>query len=109
MRFCDVMRCKRMALGMSQAELAEVIGVSNSTISNLEVGKELSQSVFNNIKYGFERYISTLPKEEYLEMLLVSGALSLAYKEDQEKTDTLNYIMLNASKLAIEMNKRMFD
>lgn len=109
MRFCDVMRCKRMALGMSQAELAEVIGVSNSTISNLEVGKELSQSVFNNIKYGFEKYIQTLPKEKYLEMLVVYGALSLEYKEDQEKTDALNYIMLNASKLAIEMNKRMFD
>lgn len=109
MRFCDVMKCKRLALGMSQAELARIIGVSDGTISNMENGKELSQAVFNNIKYGFERYIQTLPKEKYLEMLLVSGALSLEYKEDHEKSEALNYIMLNASKLAIEIDRRMFD
>ena len=109
MRFCDVMKCKRQALGMSQEELANIIGVSKGTISNFEIGKEVSQIVFNNIKYGFDRYVETLPKERYLEMLLVSCALSLDYKEDREKVDTLNYIILNASKLSLEMNKRMFD
>lgn len=107
MKMHETIRCKRLALGLTQAEFGEIVGVSGATISAFELGKEVSQSVFNNIKYGLDRLIHELSSEEYQEMLLVSMAYGLAYESDQEKLKTLQYMTMAIGKLGIGLMKKV--
>lgn len=106
MKMHETIRCKRLALGLSQAEFGELVGVHGTTISAFENGKEVSKSVFNTIKYGLERYVNTLSAEEYQEMLLVSMAYGLAYESDQEKLRTLQYMTMAIGKLGVGLMKK---
>jgi transcriptional regulator with XRE-family HTH domain len=101
MKFCDVVRCKREALGMTQAQLAEVVGVSPQTISNFENGSDVSPAVFNSIRYGLEDICRNLSKEEYFEMQLLTSVMSLKYESEQRKLKTLQHIQVHAGKLAL--------
>ena len=42
MKLCDAYKCKRLALGMTQAEFGEIAGVAGTVISKFERGEELS-------------------------------------------------------------------
>lgn len=106
MKMHETIRCKRLALGLSQAEFGEIVGLSGATISTFENGKDVSKQVFNTIKYGLERHINTLSTEEYQEMLLVSMAYGLAYESDQEKLKTLQYMTMAIGKLGVGLMKK---
>jgi transcriptional regulator with XRE-family HTH domain len=81
MKMHDVLKCKRLALGLSQKELADMVGVSGSTISCFEAGEEVSALVYNGIKSTIDNCSKRLSKDEYLQMQIVAGAYSLAYKD----------------------------
>lgn len=108
MRYHETFKCKRQALGMSQKELAEMIDMSAATISRLENGEQLGEAVFNNIKYGFERYLATLDRETYLRFHIIWRVMQLGYDSDVERLLTLQNISLNCSKLSMEITKRLF-
>lgn len=54
-KIVDVIRNKRIALGLTQAEFAELIGTTGATISGFENGKEVSSPVFNMMHVVLKR------------------------------------------------------
>lgn len=107
MKTCDLIRCKRQALGMTQKELADIVGVSSNTISNFESGKEVSIPIFNGIKNGIEKAVSELNKEDYLKYSITYKAYKLDLESDAEKIKTLNYMLLDIAKLMLELNRNV--
>lgn len=101
MKMYEVCKCKRMALGMSQGELAELAGVSPSTISNFENGDVVSTSVLKNIKYSIDDHINRLDDIERNRVILVANALGLQYQIPQEQLRTLAYINQTNGKLSL--------
>lgn len=109
MKICDVIKCKRLALGMTQQEIADIVGVAATTISNFESGKEVSVPIFNGIKIGIENAIRELTREEYLQYSIVNHAYQLAYETDSEKLKTLDYMLLNIAKLNLELSNKTYE
>ena len=107
MKFYDVMKCKRMALGWSQKDLAEQVGVSSATISTFERGEPVSHLIENAIKRTIDDTIAALPWEKRSEVNLVSQSLGLAYQTPREKLASAMYINLAATHLGIELNKQL--
>lgn len=107
MKNYEVIKCKRQALGMTQAEFAERIGVSSATISNFEKGEEVSISVRNNIKYGIEALYRNLNRIEYHQALLISQALCLEYQTDEEKLKSLYYMNMVMGNLGINITNAL--
>jgi transcriptional regulator with XRE-family HTH domain len=104
---CDSIKCKRQALGMTQAELGTLLGVSAASISKFEKGEELSKTVFTTIRYGVDNYIKTLSTEKYIQVRILESAYSLDYISDEEKILTLNHLAIHANKLALTQMKKM--
>lgn len=95
-----------MALGMSQNELAQLAGVSTSTISNFETGEVVSTPILKSIKFSLDEYINRLDDIERLRVTLVSQAIGLQYQIPQEQLRTLAYIELTNGNLNLAiMNK----
>lgn len=105
MKLCDAYKCKRLALGMTQAQLAKIIGVSGGTISRFENGEELSEPVFNSIRCGVEEYFKSLDRETYMERRLLEAAYALEYQTPQEKLLTLNHMVIHIGKINMDLLK----
>lgn len=105
MRMYEIIETKRKALGLTQAEVAELAGVSASTISFYEQGKEVSTPVYMCIRNAIENAFRSLDKKEYLESMILMHALQLDKASDDEKSAILSYIILNASKVQLELSK----
>lgn len=99
MKLCESYKCKRLALGMTQAELAEIVGVSTITLSRFEKGEELSTRTFECIRRGVEDYIRSLEPNVYIETRLIEAALGLRYQRDDEKPYILSHMIIHAGKL----------
>ena len=109
MRLCEVIKYKRQALGMSQTEFGNSIGVSQNTISKFENGEVMSDTVFNKIRTGADDYLASLSRDKYLNVQIKWRALALDEMSDEEQLLTLQNITLNASKLSMEITKRMCE
>ena len=103
MKVCDMYRCKRVALGLTQAELAKIVGVSTNTIVNFESGKKMSEGVFNDIRNAVEGYFRALDKDEYFERRIFEGIYSLKYQDSVEKIKTLNHMTIHIAKLVTDL------
>ena len=103
MKLCDSYRCKRLALGMSQGELGELIGVTQNTISRFESGEEVSKPVFNAIRLGVENYITNLEREKYLRTRILEAVYSLEYQSEQEQLKTLSHMQVHMGKLSLDL------
>lgn len=108
MKLCDAYKCKRLALGLTQAEIANIIGVSNGTISRFENGELLSEAVFNSIRYGIENYFRSLSRDEYMERRLLEAAYALMYQSDEEKLLTLNHMAIHIGKLNMDLLRKVY-
>ena len=109
MRLCEMIKYKRQALGMSQAEFGNFIGVHQNTISKFENGEVMLDTTFNKIKTGVDDYLASLNRDEYLTVQIKWRALALDEMSDEEKLLTLQNITLNVTKLSIEITKRMCE
>lgn len=103
MRLCDAYKCKRLALGMTQAQLADLVGVSGGTISRFENGEMLSEPVFNQIRLGVENYFRSLDRLTYMERRLLEACYQLEYQTEQEKLLTLNHMAIHIGKLNMDL------
>lgn len=103
MRMHEVISLKRKALGLTQAELGSMAGVSSGTVSAYEEGKTTSEPVVRCIIRAIDDKMNSLSKEEYFEVMLTKSVLELPYVEGDEKRRTLSYIIKWASQLNIEM------
>lgn len=107
MKISDAIRCKRLALNMTQAELAKLLGVSAASISKFEKGEELSPLLYNTIRQGVDNYIKTFNPDKYIETRILEAAFCLEYKKGEEKLVTLNHMAIHINKLALETLKEM--
>lgn len=103
MRLCEAYKFKRQALGMTQAEVAQLCHVSAATISKFEKGDELSPTVFNNIKYGIESHIRNLEPNDYMRIRLIENALSLFDRTSEDQIFVLQHMMVHAGKLSMNL------
>lgn len=60
----DGLRTQRIVLGISQARLAELAGVSRPTIARLEAGQDVSLSNLNRISDALGMSLAILPKHQ---------------------------------------------
>lgn len=103
MKIGEQYKCKRLALGMTQADFADLCGVSSATISKFERGEFLSQELYVLIKETVERYIRGLDPDTYYEIRIVEAALSLQYKNRDQKLRTLSHLMVHVGKLNMDL------
>jgi transcriptional regulator with XRE-family HTH domain len=101
----EIIETKRMALGLTQGEVAELAGISKSTVSNFEQGKEVSKPIYTCIRSVIDNQFKSLDKKEYMEATILMHALQLRYASDGEKSAILSYITLHSSKLQLELSK----
>lgn len=107
MRMYKVMKTKREALGLTQAEVAELAGVSSSAVSNYEIGKDVSIPVATCIKAAIDSQFDNLYKTDYFETMLLARAIQLKEVTETEKLINLGYIITYASKLQLEILKNL--
>lgn len=105
MRMYEIIKTKRMALGLTQSEVAELAGISSSTILNFEQGEEVSKPVYTCIRAVIDDQFRSLDKKEYLEATICMHAMQLGYASEDEKEAILSYIILHSSKLQLELSK----
>ena len=103
MRMHKIIETKRRALGLTQAELGRLAGVSGSTINVFESGKEVSTPVFNCIKAAINNEIEALDVHEYLETMLAMNFFQFQDADEDEKMKCLSYIIEYASRLQLEL------
>jgi transcriptional regulator with XRE-family HTH domain len=101
----EIIKTKRIALGLTQSEVAELAGISISTISIFEQGEEVSKPVYTCIRTVLDDQFRSLDKKEYLEATILMHALQLGYASEDEKAAILSYITLNSSKLQLELSR----
>ena len=107
MKMYKVMKTKREALGLTQAEVAEMAGVSSSAVSNYEIGREVSIPVATCIKAVIDNQFENLYKTDYFEAMILARALQLSEATETEKLINLGYITTYASKLQLELLKNL--
>lgn len=103
MRMHKIIETKRRALGLTQAELGRLAGVSGSTIAVFESGKEVSIPVFNCIKAAINNEFEALDAQEYLEAMLAMNFFQFQDADEDEKMKCLSYIIEYASRLQLEL------
>lgn len=81
----QMIRIKRKCLDMSLAEFGVVCGVSAQIISNLELGKELSEKKFSQIMTRLKNYEDNLCTEDKLAYLLRYSVELLINETDEVK------------------------
>lgn len=106
MKYCDVLKCKRLGLDLTQTELGKLVGVSGATISSFENGEQVSPVIFNGIKYAIDNYTKSLPRQKMLIALIKTQIFSLDYEYDtKSKQTTLNHLIITIAKLNLELEK----
>lgn len=106
MKMCKVLETKRRALGLTQNQLAKLAGVSDATISNFELGKEVSMPISNSIKMAIDNEFGKLDRFEYMETMLTMHMMQYAeIDDDHEKLMCLSYMNTYIGKLQLELLK----
>lgn len=103
MKIGEQYKCKRLALGMTQAEIAKMCGVSGGTISRFERGEFLSQDVYLQIKRSVEGYIRSMDPDTYYTIRILEAAYSLEYKNRDQKLRTLSHMITHVGKLSMDL------
>ena len=105
MRLCEYIKSQRNALEMSQAEIAEIVGLDESVISKFEDGEELPEHIYKQIKGKLRDYIGRLDKERRLQVSVLTSMHSLRYQSTYEKRRQLTYIMRDIGKMGVDLYK----
>jgi len=94
-----VCRIKREALGMTQADLAKVVGCTGNTISNYEAGKEVSELVYKGISWALKDLESKLTPAEFNDYKLRVGTeCAIEEPNPKLKMTKLHNLMFNVLK-----------
>lgn len=102
-------KAKRLALGVTQAELAKYVGVSAATISRFESGEFMSPEVYRAITRKLEEYIRAFDPETYYWLRIKQAALSLENQTDAEKLMNLSHMCTHIGKLLMSIQNRLAD
>lgn len=99
-------KAKRLALGLSQRELAQIAHVSQSTINRLESGERLSTEYYVKVKEAINNMHYSMSSEEYLRTCLAKEVEELKNLEGTDAIDILTHMIVHASKLINEISKK---
>lgn len=106
MKKCKLYKTRRLALGLSQKELADLAGVSASVVSRFELGEELSVPYMTSICRAIDYKWSTLDRTEEMETRLRAQLLQLEEEETiMDKLITLGYMHKTLSNYQVELLK----
>jgi transcriptional regulator with XRE-family HTH domain len=94
---------RRTALGMSQRQLAELAGVSASTISNLENGIRISSENYQKVKNAIRDRQIQLPKVDYLKAQILKEAMEIQKATDEDAIMVLTHLTVHCGKLINEL------
>ncbi len=108
MRNCDVLWAKRQALGYTQRELADLCGVSDATISNLENGKRITGENYDKIVKVIEESFARFGKmERNLAHLRTDMFLLIKYDNNVDLARALAFINGRTSMILTEVLKEI--
>lgn len=102
MKIYQQYKCKRLALGMSQKEIAAIARVDEGIYSIWENGGIVSRSDHYAIKDRVEEYIRSLDRRKYLAVRIMEENLSLMIEDESEHSKTLSHMMIHVAKLNME-------
>lgn len=98
-KFNEVIKIKRQALLLTQEQFANRVGVTSTTISNFENGREVSEVIIKMIKFTIKELESKLgPEELGPYKLRVSVELAIAEQNRDAKMEKLHSVMYSALK-----------
>jgi transcriptional regulator with XRE-family HTH domain len=105
---------KRLALGLTTREVADMAGVSQTTVSNFESAEnniKVSEPFKKAIQAVLNAEMHNLPKNRFLEAKLIENVLNATENSTrpEEKLDLLISAINNASKMAIELRESIKD
>lgn len=109
MRFNKVGKATRLAMGKTQKEMAEMIEISTASISNFEIGNELTKPVYEIIKRGYTGLLEGLRKEEYMQKQILIQAYLLNEENltKSERREICSWTLLYMSKYQMELEKNI--
>lgn len=97
MRKFQVNTKRRMAMGLTQAEVGAKASVTGSTIARYENGYELTEVVVRSIEWAYDELFRALPKTEQAKVRIASNALLLLEATTYvDKVDCLDTILINS-------------
>jgi DNA-binding XRE family transcriptional regulator len=98
-KLCNAIRIKREALGYTQAQFANLVGCTDSTICNFENGKEISESIMKCIKYTIKDEEHKLTGNELAAYKLrVATEMAIQEPDDNTRQDKLRTVLYSALK-----------
>ena len=107
LKFYEMSKIKRDALGLTQAEFGEKAGVTGSTISKFEQGEFTTDLVTNAIKYAFGQIENKLTSDELgAYKLWVAVESVIGETDDDNRLMKLNTVVFAATKWQDEILKK---
>lgn len=108
MKKCDVVWAKRLALDWTQKDLADLCGISASTVSMFECGKRISDEAYNKIMSAIEDNFAALDRtQRNVALLRTDVALLSKYDDSVELARALAYIVARASMIQADVFKEI--
>lgn len=108
MKTCDVVWAKRLALDWTQKDLADICGISASTVSMLECGKRISDEAYKKIMTAIDDRFAALDRTQRNVALLRSDVNLLGkYNNPVERARALAYIVARASMIQADVFKEI--
>ena len=102
---------RRETLGMTQAQLAEVAGISAATISKHENGEEISKLHYMALNAALKEIESEMSKDQYADYFLILKAKMVREETDPEQKsvrihDLLYAVSKSLYELELSLGKR---
>lgn len=98
-------KTKRQALGLSQADLASMAKVSQTTIARLERGERLSTEYYIRVKEAINNMHYSMNSNEYLRTCIAKEVKDLENLEGQDAVKVLAHLIVHCGKLINEINE----
>lgn len=103
----DVMRRRRMAYGMTQAELATLAGVSPGVISRYEAGADnVTEVVERAIISAMNDWWQSLSHDEKHQCKLLEWAYQLGEEDERYHVKTLSYMIREIGMYQVDLQNK---
>lgn len=111
-KFNEVMKIKREAMMLTQAQFAAIVGCAGGTISSFENGKDVGEAIVKCIKYTIKDLESKLAEDEIGPYKLrCATEMAIAEPDDELRKEKLRTVCFSALKWSetIDLKKKGFN
>lgn len=100
----ELNKIRRESLGLTQAQLAEKVGISAATVSKHENGELISDIYYKAINNTLKKLEMDMTKDQYAEYRMTVGVkIVLIEKEPEQKMVRLHDLLHEVSKSIFEL------